>query len=265
MVRLRCDGLSVGYEGRTVLHDLDIALRDGEITAIIGANGSGKSTLLRSLARVLRPLRGTVLLDGRAIHRRSTREVARLLALLPQGVEAPEGLRVSELVAYGRYPYQTGFGVHDADDRRAVDWAMDVTRTGELADRTVDSLSGGERQRAWIAMALAQETDILLLDEPTTALDLRHQIETLDLVRRLNETREMTIVMVLHDVNHAARYAHRVVALGDGGIVAEGAPVEVLTADTLSEVYGVRADILMHERTGALLCVPYGTLGEYRV
>jgi iron complex transport system ATP-binding protein len=260
--RLAGRRLTLGYDARVVLADLDLAIPDGRVTVVIGANGSGKSTLLRAMARVLQPLRGAVLLDGKAIHERPTREVARALALLPQGVEAPGGLRVSELVAYGRFPWQRGFGAPTAADREAIGWALHVTATERLADRPVDTLSGGERQRAWIAMALAQRTDLLLLDEPTTFLDIGHQIEILELVRRLNAERGITIVMVLHDLNHAARYGDYVAALKDGGLLAFGNPAEVFLPETLRAVFGVRADVIRHERTGALLCVPYGAAGE---
>jgi iron complex transport system ATP-binding protein len=255
--RLCCKKISLGYEKRLVVEELDLSIPDRGITSIVGANGSGKSTLLKSMARVLRPVRGAVLLDGRAIHTQPTKEVARILALLPQGIEAPAGLRVEELVAYGRFPYQKGFGVPSPEDRGAVTRALEVTGTAGLAHRVLNTLSGGERQRAWIAMALAQETDLLLLDEPTTALDIRHQIEVLDLIRRMNREQGITVVMVLHDLNHAARYSDRVVALRSGRIAAQGPPRSVLTAKTLAEVFGVDADVIFHERTGALLCVPF--------
>lgn len=256
--RLRCERLAVGYDGRAVAGGIDVSFEGGRVTAVVGANGCGKSTLLKTLARVLRPCSGAVLLDGQDVHALPTREVARRLAVLPQGAVAPEGLRVRELVAHGRFPHLPPFSGPRPEDRRAVERALAATGTTALADRTVGTLSGGERQRVWIATALAQETDVLLLDEPTTSLDLGHQIEVLDLVRRLNRDEGKTVVLVLHDLNHAARYADRVLALADGRVVADGTPPDVLTPETIERVFRVRADVIVHERTGALLVVPYG-------
>ncbi|HEX2186423.1 MAG TPA: ABC transporter ATP-binding protein, partial [Chloroflexota bacterium] len=256
--RLYAEGLAVGYEERTVVDGLDLRIPDGSITALVGPNGSGKSTLLLGLARILRPRRGAVYLDGKAIHQQPTREVARRLAILPQGPEAPEGLSVEELVAYGRFPYQHAFGSLGVEDRQAIRWALRVTGTEDLSGRPVGALSGGQRQRAWIAMALAQGTKLLLLDEPTTFLDVKHQLEVLQLLQRLNRDEGRTVVLVIHDLNHAARFAHRLVVVDGGRAVAEGPPADVVTPALLREVFGVEADVVRDARSGAPLCLPYG-------
>jgi iron complex transport system ATP-binding protein len=205
----------------------------------------------------MNPKGGSVLLDGKSIHKQSTREVAKELAILPQNPTAPEGLTVTELVSYGRFPYQKGFGSMKAEDRKMVEWAIQVTGMSEFHDRPIDQLSGGQRQRAWIAMALAQDTDILFLDEPTTFLDMAHQLEVLHLLEYLNTSAERTIVMVVHDLNHAARYAQHMIAIKKGKAKAVGAPTEVMTTDVLREVFGIEADIVIDPRTGVPLCLPY--------
>jgi iron complex transport system ATP-binding protein len=235
---------------------------DGLITALVGSNGSGKSTILKSMARILKPVHGGIYLDGKLIHDRPTKEVAKLLAILPQNPTSPEGLAVRELVSYGRYPYQKGFGSLSAEDNRMVDWALQATGMTELSDCSVDQLSGGQRQRAWIAMALAQGTEVLLLDEPTTFLDLAHQIEIMSMLEKLNLEQRRTIVMVVHDLNHAARYAQHLVALKNGTILYEGSPKEVMNSRMLRDVYGIDADVIPDPRTGAPLCLPYGLAKE---
>lgn len=239
--RLEADDLTLGYAGTDVVQGLDLRIPTGEITVIVGANACGKSTLLRGLGRLLRPRAGSVLLDGADIHRMPTRQVARTLGLLPQDPVAPEGVTVADLVARGRHPHH---GVlrrpgRTAEDDRAVAEALVLTDTLGLAGRAVDELSGGQRQRVWIAMALAQGTDLLLLDEPTTYLDVAHQVEMLDLLADLNASRGTTIVMVLHDLNLSARYADHLVALREGRIVAEGTPREVVTEDVVRHVFGL--------------------------
>lgn len=209
------------------------------------------------MARILQPKSGTVLLNGKSIHKQSTREVAKQLAILPQNPTAPDGLTVYELVSYGRFPHQKGFGSLKSEDRKIVDWAIDATGMNEFADRALEQLSGGQRQRAWIAMALAQETDILFLDEPTTFLDMAHQLEVLQLLEQLNAESSRTIVMVVHDLNHAARYAHHMIAIKKGQAIAEGAPAEVVTSSVLREVFGIEADIVTDPRSGVPLCLPY--------
>ncbi|MEV6522224.1 ABC transporter ATP-binding protein [Longispora sp. NPDC051575] len=254
--RLRAQGLRLAYGDVPVLDGLDLDVTDGEITAIVGPNGCGKSTLLRALSRLLRPQAGQVLLDGRLIHQTPTRQVARALGLLPQSPVAPEGLTVADLVMRGRQPHQAWFRQWGADDEDVVAEALEWTGMLDLADRPVDTLSGGQRQRAWISMALAQGTDLLLLDEPTTFLDLAHQLDVLDLVGRLHRERGRTVVMVLHDLNLAARYAHRLVAMRDGRIVASGPPAEILTPELVEDVFGVRALVVTDPAAGTPLVVP---------
>ncbi|WP_183601837.1 ATP-binding cassette domain-containing protein [Paenibacillus phyllosphaerae] len=261
MIRLTTSGLNIGYEERLIVEDLNIAIPQGKITALVGANGSGKSTILKTMARIMSPSAGSVLLDGQSIHKQSTREVAKQLAILPQNPTAPDGLTVSELVSYGRFPYQKGFGSLNRDDRAIIKWAIEATRMEEFTDRPIDQLSGGQRQRAWIAMALAQQTDILFLDEPTTFLDMAHQLEVLELLRELNLTANRTIVMVVHDLNHASRYAHHMIAIKKGRVAGEGSPEEVMTPDILREVFSIEADIIPDPRTGVPLCLPYSLVG----
>ncbi|MFP4634458.1 MAG: ABC transporter ATP-binding protein [Nitriliruptoraceae bacterium] len=258
MPRLSAESVTLAYDGAPVVHELSLAVPDRRITCIVGPNACGKSTLLRSLARLLRPRGGAVLLDGEAIHRRPTKQVARSLALLPQTPQIPEGLTVADLVARGRFPHQGLLQQWSVDDEEALERALTLTGTADLADRPVDALSGGQRQRAWIAMALAQQTPILLLDEPTTYLDIAHQLEVLDLLVELNHTQGRTVVMVLHDLNEAARYSHHLVALREGRVVAEGRPDEVVTADTVRDVFGVESRVLADPASGAPLVVPVG-------
>jgi iron complex transport system ATP-binding protein len=254
---LQAQQLSLGYDERRIIEGLNLSLPKRKITALIGPNGCGKSTLLRALARLLKPQEGAVLLDGKAIHTLPTKAVARQLALLPQMPQAPEGLTVEELVWFGRYPYQSAFGGRSKHDRQVVEWALDQTGMRIFASRPLETLSGGQRQRAWIAMALAQETPVLLLDEPTTYLDLSHQLEVLQLLQRLNREGGKTVVMVLHDLNQAARYAHHLVAVRGGRVVAEGAPEAVLNERILREVFGLKAHFLRDPETGTPHCIPY--------
>ena len=256
--QLAAEGLALGYGDRTIMRDLTVQVPAGQVTMIIGANACGKSTLLRGLARLLRPTRGTVLLDGRSIHDRPTREVARLLGLLPQSPIAPEGVSVADLVGRGRYPHQGWLRSWSEQDVAAVASALEVTGTLELAGRSVDELSGGQRQRVWIAVALAQQTDLLLLDEPTTFLDVAHQVEVLDLVTDLNRRRGTTVLVVMHDLNLAARYADHLIAMRDGAIVAAGAPGEVLTADLVHHVFGLRSHVMADPLSGTPMVVPLG-------
>ncbi|MFD0674557.1 ABC transporter ATP-binding protein [Cohnella sp. GCM10027633] len=262
MSRLRTAELCLGYGSRQIVQQLNIEVPDGKITALVGANGSGKSTILKSMARILNPVDGGVYLDGKLIHRQPTKEVAKQLAILPQNPTAPEGLTVRELVSFGRYPHQKGFGNLSAEDNRMIEWALQATGMVEFRDRSVDQLSGGQRQRAWIAMALAQGTDVLLLDEPTTFLDMAHQIEVMTLLEKLNRDQQRTIIMVVHDLNHAARYAQHLVALKGGTVLYEGNPQEVMTSQMLRDVFGIDADVIPDPRTGAPLCLPYGLAEE---
>lgn len=263
---LRTEQLTLSYDTVSIIDALNLDIELGQITALVGPNGCGKSTLLRGLARLLAPKAGAVLLDGTAIHKLPTKALATQLGILPQSPVAPEGLTVRELVAQGRYPHQRWFQQWSEADEYATNQALEITNMTGWSERSVDTLSGGQRQRAWIAMTLAQETTILLLDEPTTYLDMAHQIEVLHLLERLNREAGRTIVMVVHDLNHAARYAHQIVAMNQGQIVAVGKPVEVMTPVTVRAVFGVEADIVPDPRTGAPLCIPYGLVsGKARV
>ncbi|MFT4009283.1 MAG: ABC transporter ATP-binding protein [Nocardioidaceae bacterium] len=253
---LRTEQVSLGYGDHTVVDSLDLVVPQGRVTAIVGANASGKSTLLRGLARLLKPSSGRVLLDGTSVQDLRTLDVAKLLALLPQTPVAPDGITVADLVGRGRYPHQGWFRRWSSDDDTAVARALEATGTAELADRPVAELSGGQRQRVWVAMALAQETDLLLLDEPTTYLDINHQVELLDLLTELNRDRGTTIVIVLHDLNLAFRYAHHLVAMKDGRIVAEGAPGDIVTTDLVTDVFGLSCRVVPCPVSGAPLVVP---------
>jgi iron complex transport system ATP-binding protein len=256
--RLSAQQVTLGYGDRAVVSELDLSVPDERVTAIVGPNACGKSTLLRGLARLLRPTSGAVLLDGEVIHRQSTRHVARTLGLLPQNPVAPEGVTVVDLVGRGRHPHQSRFRRWSGTDQRAVAEALELTDTTELADRVVDELSGGQRQRVWIAMALAQGTDLLLLDEPTTYLDIAHQVEMLDLLADLNHRRGTTVVMVLHDLNLSARYAHHLVVLKAGRIVAEGTPAEVVTEEAVHDAFGLASRVILDPVSRTPLVVPVG-------
>ena len=256
MAHLSAEGLTLGYDGCDVVRELSLAIPEGRITVIVGANACGKSTLLRGLARLLKPRQGSVLLDGIELHRLGTRAVATRLGILPQQPIAPEGITVADLVARGRHPHQRWFRQWSTDDEAAVAEALDATGTGDLAARSIDELSGGQRQRVWIALALAQGTPLLLLDEPTTFLDLAHQVDVLDLLARLNEEEGRTIVLVLHDLNMAARYAHHLVALRDGTIVAQGPPGDVVTPDLVAEVFDLECRVVPDPITGTPLVLP---------
>ena len=255
-MRLSASNLALQYEDVVVAKDLSIEIPDGQVSALIGPNGSGKSTLLRALSRLLKPKDGQVVLDGKAISSYSTKEVARRLAILPQVLISPESITVEELVAYGRFPQRRSIAGMRQEDRDAIDWALEVTGTTELRDRPVDHLSGGQRQRAWIALVLAQGTDLILLDEPTTFLDIAYQLEVLELLKHLNQAEGKTIVMVLHDINMACEYSQRLFALREGKLVAQGHPREVLKAQLIRDVFGIDAHILEHPTSGAPMCVP---------
>lgn len=264
---LRAESVTLGYGDRTIVETLDLELPPGRVTTIVGANACGKSTLLKAMARLLAPSAGQVLLDGKAIHRLPTKQVARVLGLLPQSPVAPDGIAVSDLVSRGRHPHQGALARWTGADDAAVARALEATDTAHLADRHVDELSGGQRQRVWIAMALAQETDVLLLDEPTTFLDISHQIDVLDLLTDLNRERGTTVAMVLHDLNLAARYADHLVAMAGGRVVAAGDPDAVLTEETVREVFGLDSRIVPDPVTGRPMVIPIGrhhTVAESR-
>ncbi|KPF72757.1 iron dicitrate ABC transporter ATP-binding protein [Bosea sp. AAP35] len=250
--------LCAGYGGADILHELDVDVPPGRITVIVGANASGKSTLLRTMSRLLKPSHGQVLLDGKAIHGTPTRELARIVGLLPQSPIAPEGITVDDLVRRGRHPHSRLFSRWSAQDEAAVEQALIATRILDLAERPIDELSGGQRQRVWIAMALAQQTSILLLDEPTTFLDINHQIEILDLLVDLNRARGTTIVMVLHDLNLGARYGDHLIALANGRLHAAGPPEQVLTQANVQAVFGLQSHILTDPTSGRPIMLPIG-------
>jgi len=245
MTIMKAENLSIEFSGKTVLKSLTIAVEKGQMISIIGPNGSGKSTLLKALSRNLKPDQGTVYLDGNNLAELSAKVIARKMAVLPQSPEAPKDLTVRDLVEYGRYPHQNWWQARSTHDDQCVDWALVQTGLAEMADRIVSTLSGGERQRVWIAMALAQKPEILLLDEPTTYLDICHQLEIMELLAEFNQKHTMTVVLVLHDINHAARYSDCVVILQQGEIFAIGTPQEVITPHTLRAVFGVESEIRM--------------------
>jgi len=253
--------LTVGYRDRVVIEGLDLTVPPGAVTAIVGANACGKSTLLRSMSRLLAPQQGHVLLDGRAVHATPARQLARTLGLLPQSPVAPDGITVGDLVGRGRHPHHGLMSRWTAADDVAVAQALETTGTADLIDRPVDELSGGQRQRVWIAMALAQQTDLLLLDEPTTFLDVAHQVEVLDLLTDLNRARGTTVIMVLHDLNLAARYADHLVAMVGGAVHAAGAPGDVLTEDTVRTVFGLESRVIEDPTSGRPMMLPLGRHG----
>ena len=259
---LSVEGLSLGYGDHAVIHGIDLSVLPGKITGILGANACGKSTLLKSMSRLLKPTGGSVLLDGKEVHSMPAKELARTLGLLPQTPIAPVGITVADLVGRGRHPHQGIMSRWSSADDEAVAFALDTTGTAELADRAVDELSGGQRQRVWIAMALAQQTDLLLLDEPTTYLDVSHQVEVLDLLTDLNGNSGITIVMVLHDLNLAARYCDQIVMIADGQVEAVGEPGEVFTEDRVSRVFGLTSRIITDPVSGTPLVLP---IGRHRV
>lgn len=255
---LRARGLTLGYAGVDIVHGLDLVVPDGLVTVIVGANGCGKSTLLRGLARLLKPRAGSVELDGRPLKEWASADIARVMGLLPQNPVAPDGITVADLVGRGRYPHQGWFRRWSAEDDAAVEAALAATHTTELADRTLAELSGGQRQRVWVAMVLAQDTDLVLLDEPTTFLDISHQVDLLDLLDELNHVHGKTVVMVLHDLNLACRYAHHIVAMKAGTVVAQGTPQDVITAEVVDDVFGLPCRVVPDPVTGTPLVVPLG-------
>jgi iron complex transport system ATP-binding protein len=257
--RLAARGVSLGYDGRTVINDLSLEVPDGLITSIIGPNGCGKSTLLKGLGRLLPAASGSVLLDGIPLTEQSSRHIATRLSVLPQAPTAPSGLTVADLVSRGRHPRQRWYQQFSRTDERVITDALLATDCADLADTPLEDLSGGQRQRVWIAMTLAQETDIMLLDEPTTYLDLAHQIDVLSLIRRLNRDHGRTVLMVLHDISLAARFSDRIIAMRDGAIVAAGAPEEVVTPELLQEIFGLRAQVIREPTEGRPHVIPLGT------
>jgi len=260
MARLYTENINIGYGENLIVKDLSVKIPDKKITTIIGANGCGKSTLLKAITRIIPIRTGTIVLDGKDILKQDTKALAKKISILPQAPEGTDGITVGELVSYGRFPYQKGFGRHSKKDYEVIDWALEVTGTMDYKYRSIDSLSGGQRQRAWIAMALAQETDIIFLDEPTTYLDMAHQLEVLELLQRLNLQQQRTVVMVLHDLNQAARFADYIIALKDGKIVKAGSCEEVLNKEVLMEVFNIDAEIGIDPRTKKPMCITYNLI-----
>ncbi|KAA0941020.1 ABC transporter ATP-binding protein [Sporosarcina sp. ANT_H38] len=251
-----------GYDNKTIVHGVNLLIPSNKISVIIGANGCGKSTLLKTLARLIKPTSGEITLDGKPLSKIPPKQLARILGLLPQSPIVPEGISVSDLVGRGRYPHQSMFSGWTKKDYEAVAEAMDIMNITEFANRNIDELSGGQRQRVWIAMALAQQTDILFLDEPTTFLDITYQVEILDLLTDLNRKRGTTIVMVLHDINLAARYADHIFALRQGKLIAEGNPSKVITSELIKDVFGLRCSVIKDPISGSPYVIP---IGRYHV
>lgn len=261
-MRMNVSNVEVGYDKKVIVNDLTIGIPDSQITTIIGSNGCGKSTLLKAMTRIIPHQKGQIMLDGAEIQKKNTKELAKELAILPQTQDSAVGLLVEELVSYGRFPYQSGFGSLTKEDREIIEWALKVTNTSELRNHYVDELSGGQKQRVWIAMALAQNTDIIFLDEPTTYLDMAHQLEVLELLQNLNDKEKRTIVMVLHDLNHAARFSNYMIALEKGNLVKAGTPEEVMTSDVLKKVFNIDAVISKDPRTNKPICITYDLIKE---
>lgn len=255
---IQTDQIKVGYNETLIINSLSVEIPKERITTIIGPNGCGKSTLLKTIARILKPESGFVYLDGKAISQTTTKEVAKRMAILPQTAAAPAGLTVRELVTYGRFPHQSKFGKLKRDDLDAINWALEVTGLSELDKRPVEALSGGQRQRVWIAMALAQDTDVVILDEPTTYLDMAHQLDVLRLLEKLNKEQSKTIIMVLHDLNHASRFSHFLIAMRDGELITQGPPSEVMTVENLQQVFEIQAMLTACPFSQKPICLSYG-------
>ncbi len=256
MSEIYCENLCITYSQKEILHNLNIKIRKNKITALVGSNGSGKSTLLKTIARIVMPSSGSVYLDGKSIHRYSSQEVAKILAILPQSPEAPQEFTVERLVQYGRFPRQSFFGSLSPKDYKAIDWALEVTDMQDLRKKRLSDLSGGQKQRAWIAMALAQEGEYLFLDEPTTYLDMRHQIEVLNILENLNRTQKKTIVMVVHDINHAAKIADHIIAIKNGRILTEGNTKQILDEKIIEDIFGVKGLIISNRFDNTPLFFP---------
>ncbi|MBU3099244.1 MULTISPECIES: ABC transporter ATP-binding protein [Clostridium] len=260
MNSIKTENLSISYGDSDIVKDLNLNIPKGKITTIIGSNGCGKSTILRTIARILKPKNGIIYINGNDIQGLSSKAIAKKMAVLPQSPEAPNGLTVGELVAYGRFPHQSGFGKLMTKDKEKIDWALKIINMEEFKDRPIESLSGGQRQRVWIAMTLAQETEILLLDEPTTYLDLAHQLEILQLLDDLNKLHGQTIVMVIHDLNNAARFADYMVGIKDGDIVCSGTPREIMTKANLRKIFNIDAIVVDEPVNHKPVCITYNLI-----
>jgi iron complex transport system ATP-binding protein len=257
MEAIKVNNLTVAYDQTVVIDHMNVSIPKGKITILIGANGCGKSTLLKTIARILKPVKGSVFINGSNIRHQKPKKIAAQMAVLPQSPKCPDGLTVKELIAYGRFPHQKMTGGLTVHDKELIEWAIDETGLRDFADRPVESLSGGQRQRAWIALTLAQETDIILLDEPTTYLDMSYQLEILQLLKKLNVERKITVVIVLHELNNACRFADHVIGLKKGKIICEGPPNEVITSEVLKRIYGIEARIETSKTGGYPICFDY--------
>ncbi len=258
---IKTKDLNISYGNLDIVKDLNLEIPKGKITTIIGANGCGKSTILKTIARILQPKSGDIFINDKNIKDQSSKELAKTMAVLPQSPQAPSGLTVEELISYGRFPHQKGFGKMKKEDKDIVSWALEATGISEFRDRKIEALSGGQRQRAWIAMALAQQTDILVLDEPTTYLDLAHQLEVLNLLEELNKKQGTTIVMVIHELNNAARFADHMIGVKKGKIACQGSAYEVMTKENLKELFNIDAEIVSDPRTNKPVCITYDMIG----
>ena len=259
---IKIENIKVGYEDKIIIEDLSLSIKKSAISTIIGENGSGKSTLLKTIGRVLKPKQGEIYLNGLNIHKTNTKEIARIMGLLPQSPKAPSGLSVTEIVEYGRFPHKEGRGSLTKQDNEIVEWALKSTNLLEFKDRNIEALSGGQRQRVWIAMVLAQQTDVILLDEPTTYLDMAYQLEVLQLVDKLNKQKDITVIMVLHDINQASRFSDELIMLKSGSIVAQGSPKETMTPNILREVFNIEAVITNIPGTNNPVCLSYELLKD---
>lgn len=257
IAQIQVKELDVAYEKNLIIKNMNLSIPKGKITMIIGANGCGKSTLLKTIARIIKPKKGTIHIQGKNIKEHAPKEIAKEMAVLPQSPKAPSGLLIRELVSFGRFPYQSAMGGMTEHDYEVVDWALSVTGMKEFADKSVDEVSGGQRQRAWIAMALAQETKILALDEPTTYLDMSHQLEILQLLQTLNKEQNRTIVMVLHELNNATKFADHIIGVKSGKILFEGSPKDVITEENLKQLYGIQAKLALDETGSYPICVDF--------
>ncbi|KXZ39237.1 iron complex transport system ATP-binding protein [Alkalithermobacter thermoalcaliphilus JW-YL-7 = DSM 7308] len=262
MEAIRVSNLSVGYEDNLIIDKMELSIPKGEISIIIGSNGCGKSTLLKSIARVIKPRSGEIFINGQNIKKQKERQIATQIAFLPQSPVCPSGMTVRELVAYGRFPYQKMIGGLKAHDKEIINWAIEETGLKEFADRQIENLSGGQRQRAWIAMTLAQDTDIIMLDEPTTYLDISYQLEVLQVLEKLNKEKNITVVMVLHELNNACRFASNIIGLRKGKIICSGVPKEVITKENLRKIYGIDARLQLSDNKNYPICVDYELIRE---
>ncbi len=262
MEAISVKNLCVSYEDNIIIQDLDLAIPKGEITIIIGANGCGKSTLLKTISRINKPKKGDIFINGKNIKSIKEKNIAKEVAFLPQGPVCPSGLTVRQLVAFGRFPHQKMIGGLNSHDKEVIDWAIRETGLSEFSDREVENLSGGQRQRAWIAMTLAQETEIIMLDEPTTYLDMSYQLEVLEVLQKLNKEKKITVVIVLHELNNACRFADNIIGLKKGRIICEGRPIDVINKETLKEIYGIDASLVNSENGEYPICMEYELFRE---